>query len=350
MTATAPGPSRRPTLSDVARRAGVSPMSVSRSLRGDTGVSAATRARVLEAVDELGYRPNDSARSLKLGRGSDLIGVVVTHFSNPFYSRLALGVEEVIEKRGKRVILGNTEEDPDRERELVQNLLERRVDGIVVVPSSYDHSHMNEPAMRGTPVVLAGRPPVGLDADCVLVDDFGGAHEVTRRLLAEGHRRIAFIGTPPAAYTGAERYRGYCAALDEQGVRVTSRYVDRSGTDTVTAEAAAARMLRLSTPPTAIFAANNRLALGVLRAIGSRDQIGFAAFDDLEYASLLDRSMTYVSFDAEQMGRGAGELLLRRLDERSAGGEERAERPASRVVVHVDVVTQHARSREPRQD
>ncbi len=315
-------------------------------MRGESGVSAATRAKVLEVVEELGYRLNDSARSLKLGRGSDLVGVVVTHFANPFYSRLALGVEAVIEKRGMRVILGNTEEDPERERELVQNLLERRVDGIVVVPSSYDHSHMKEQAMRGTPVVLAGRPPVALDADCVLVDDFGGAREVTRRLLEEGHRRVAFIGTPPAAYTGAERHRGYCVALDEQSVPVTSDYVDRSGTDTVTAEAAATRMLRLSTPPTAIFAANNRLALGVLRAIGPRDHIGFAAFDDLEYASLLNRDITFVSFDAEQMGRSAGELLLQRLDERSAGGRHmQAERPVSRVVVQVNVVSQHARSR-----
>lgn len=335
----------RPTLNDVATRAGVSPMSVSRALRGDTGVSAATRARVLEVVDELGYRRNDSARSLKLGRGSDLVGVVVTNFANPFYARLALGVEAAIEKGGRRVILGNTEEDPERERRLVQNLLERRVDGIVVVPSSYDHGHMSERALGGTPLVLAGRPPVGLDVDCVLVDDFGGARRVTHGLLEEGHERVAFIGNPPAVYTGAERYRGYCAALDEHGLPVVGDYVDRSSTDAATAESAVERMFRLSSPPTAIFAGNNRLALGVLRALGSRDHIGFAAFDDLEYASLLDRSMTLASFDAEQMGRFAGELLLQRLDEHSAGGEVQVERPASRVVVPVDVVSQHARGR-----
>lgn len=332
-----------PTLKDVAKQAGVSTMSASRALRGDRGVTATTRDRVLEAARTLGYRSNQWARSLKLGRGSDLIGVVVTHLANPFYSGLALGVQAAVEDSGKHVVLANTDEDPRRERRLVQNLLERRVDGIVIVPSGYDHAYLNASAMRGTPLVLAGRPPVGISADCVLVDDFGGTLHAIRQLLDEGHQRIAFIGNPPAVYTGAERYRGYGAAMDEKGLAVAPDQVDRTCTDAADAEAAVRRMLRQDQPPTAVFAANNRLALGALRALSSRADVAFAAFDDLEYASLLHRGMTLVSYDPQEMGRKAGALLLRRISEGAAEGEEEPGTwPASRVIVPVKGVS-HSR-------
>jgi LacI family transcriptional regulator len=327
-----------PTLKDVAKQAGVSTMSASRALRGDRGVTDATRDRVLEAARTLGYRSNQWARSLKLGRGSDLIGVIVTHLANPFYSGLALGVQAAVEGAGKHVVLGNTDEDPGRERRLVQNLLERRVDGIAVVPSGYDHAYLGASALRGTPVVLAGRPPVGISADCVLVDDFGGTLQAIRQLLNEGHRRIAFIGNPPSVYTGAERYRGYGAAMDEKGLAITPAHVNRTCTDAADAEQAVLRMLGRNPPPTAVFAANNRLALGVLRALSSRDDVAFAAFDDLEYASLLHRSLTLVTYDPQEMGRRTGELLLRRINETSTDVEEPGDWPASRVIVPVKVI------------
>lgn len=327
---------RRPTLKDVAERAGVSMMSASRTLRGDRGVSATTRDRVLRAADDLGYRRNESARNLRLGGGSNLVGVIVTHLENPFYARLTLGVQQTIQARGMGVVLGNTEEDPDRERELIRNLLERGVDGIVVVPASYQHEHLSETATYGTPVVLAARPPTGVDVDCVLVDDFEGARQATRHLHHEGYDRIAFIGNPPAIYTGAERYRGYCAALDEQGLPAPDSYVDRSCTGATSAEQAAGRMLDSATPPTAIFTANNRLALGALRALGARRDIGFATFDELEYASLLDRIVTVVSYDPEEIGRRAGDLLGRRIDERLSGSVAER-RPASRALVPVSL-------------
>ena len=307
-------------------------MSASRTLRGEGGVSEQTRARVQQAAEELGYRRNASARSLRLDAGSDLVGVVVTHLANPFYARLTLGVQMAVESRGMRVLLANTEESSERERELIQNLLERRVDGMVVVPSGYDHEHLDPQALQGTPVVLASRPPSGPDLDCVLVDDFGGARQATLRLLEEGHRRIGFVGNPPAVYTGAERYRGYCAALEESSLKESRRYVDRSAVDAASAERSAIRMLSFDRPPTAFFATNNRLALGVLRAVRCfSSEVSLAAFDDLEYADLLDRRPALVGYDAEEVGRKAGELLVRRMDER---GESR-DRAASRVVVPV---------------
>lgn len=330
---TSGGP-RRPTLRDVAERADVSMMSASRALRGDRGVSDGLRERVLRAAEELGYRRNESARQLRLGSGSNLVGVIVTHLSNPFYARLTLGVQQVMQARGMEVVLGNTEEDPGRERELIGNLIERDVDGIVLVPSGYRHEHLEGLLARGTPVVLASRPATGHDLDCVLVDDFDGARQATRHLSEAGHERIAFVGNPPAVYTGAERYRGYCAALEEGGLPLRDAYVDRGCADATTAEHAVSRMLRSSSPPTAVFTSSNRLALGALRALGDGREIGFATFDELEYASLLDRAVTMVSYDAEEIGRRAGDLLGQRLDERASTREPR---PAARSLVPVSL-------------
>src|SRR5205807_1361311 len=149
---------------------------------------------------------------------------VVTNLANPFYSQLALGLEAAVAERGMRVMLGNSGEDPARERRLVHDFASRRLDGLVVVPASNDHSHLGADQLRGMPVVLAARPPVRIEADSVLLDDFGGTWEVTRQLIDAGHCRIAFLGLPGASWTGSERYRGYCAALDEAGIEVDPRY------------------------------------------------------------------------------------------------------------------------------
>lgn len=146
-----------PTMRDVAARAGVSAMTVSRVLKDDARVSGTTRERVLAAVEALGYRRNETARSLRLG-GSGMIGLVVTNLANPFYSRLALGVQEVASEHGLRVLLSNTAEQADRERGLVEDLASRQVDGVIVVPAGSSHRHLAPAALRGMPIVLASRP------------------------------------------------------------------------------------------------------------------------------------------------------------------------------------------------
>jgi LacI family transcriptional regulator len=319
----------RPTLRDVAERAQVSPMTVSRALREDAGVSAATRARVLEAVASLGYRPNEAARNLRLGRSDGLIGLVVTNLGNPFYSQLALGLESVLADRGMRVMLGNSGEDPARERRLVQDFASRRLDGVVVVPASHDHRHLAVDQLGGMPVVLAASPPVKIDVDAVLLDDFGGTWEATRHLIEAGHQRIAFLGLPAATWTGSERYRGYCAALDEAGIAVDDRYSAHRQRDVVAAERAALQLLDLPDPPTAIFAANNRNTIGAYRAIRARGaDVTLAGFDDFELADLLGLPLTVVAYDPRELGREAARLLCDRIN-----GQKRGESAAPRRVV-----------------
>jgi LacI family transcriptional regulator len=325
-----------PTLRDVAARAGVSPMTVSRVLHDDPRVAHPTRQLVLAAVDALGYRRNELARNLRLGGTSGLLGLVVTNLANPFYSQLALGVEAVAGEAGLKVILGNTGEDIDRERRLVEELASRRVDGMIVVPAGADHSHLGRQSLGNVPVVLGARPPSNLESDCVLVDDFGGSREATARLIARGARRPGFLGLPPAAWTGSERFRGFCVALDEAGIRLDERYVRRNQRTIETAEAAAREILAMPDPPDSFFCANSRNTLGAYRAISARGlPIGLAGFDDFELADMLGMPLIVVAYDPEELGRQAARLLLERM---GRAGASAVGGPPRRVVIPTTVV------------
>ncbi|MFI0901068.1 LacI family DNA-binding transcriptional regulator [Streptomyces sp. NPDC020983] len=306
-----------PTMHDVGKLAQVSAMTVSRVLKNDPGVSEATRERVFAAVDRLGYRRNETARSLRLG-GSGMIGLVVTNLANPFYSRLALGVQEVATEHGFRVVLSNSADQVDKEPGLVDGLVDHQVEGLIVVPAGSRQKHL-EVAMRHVPVVLAARPPAGLDTDCVLVEDFHGAREATACLLAEGHTRVAFLGNPPALYTGTERLRGFWAAHEEAGVEPDSTLIRQGLVDAVTAERATAELLDLPNAPTALFCANNRISQGAIRVLlKTGTSIPLAGFDDFDLSDVLGLSLTLVSYDADEIGRQAARLLLDRLGNRGA--------------------------------
>jgi len=324
-----------PTLRDVAGRAGVSPMTVSRSLHGDPRVSDATRRRVLEAVDELGYRRNELARNLRLGRTSGLVGLVVTNLANPFYSQLALGVEAIAGEHGLKVMLGNTGEDVERERRLVEEFSARRVDGMIVVPAGSDHAHLSPARTGRIPIVLGARPPSKLELDCVLVDDFNGAREATARLIARGARRVGFLGLPPTAWTGSERYRGFCVALEEAGVPLDDRYVRRAQRTIAASEDAARELLGLTEPPDALFCANSRITVGAFRAIrGTGASTMLAGFDDFELADMLGLPLIVVAYEPEELGRQAARLLIDRMGQGRGG----AATPPRRVVIPTTVV------------
>ncbi|WP_078900227.1 LacI family DNA-binding transcriptional regulator [Streptomyces sp. SBT349] len=326
----APGSkAERPTLRDVAKRAAVSAMTVTRVLRDDPRVLPGTRERVLAAVAELGYRPNAMARSLRLGHGSGLVGLVVTNLANPFYSRLALGVDSVVAPHGLKTVIGNTRQDLDSERELVADLVGRRVDGIIAVPAGGDQRHLAAAVAQGVPVVCASRPPAGFEADHVLVDDFGGARNATDRLLALGHRRIGFLGPPAAVYTSTERLRGHRAALRAAGLPDDERYVRQGQQDIEQAARAAGELLALPDPPTALFCSNNRNTIGAFRAVtAAGGDTALAGFDDFELADALGLPLIIQAYDSDELGREAGRLLVDRMRSAPGGGA-----PARRTVL-----------------
>jgi LacI family transcriptional regulator len=333
-----------PTMKAVATLAEVSAMTVSRVLRGDTGVSADKRARVEAAVRELGYRPNTLARNFRHGQGTGTIGLIVTNLANPFYARLALGIEAAVAEEGLRVMITNTAGDAARERDAVRDFSARRVDGVILVPAGADQAYLAEELPTTLPVVTVARPPAGFEADCVLVDDFGGAYAATSRLLAAGHRRIGFLGNPPSVYTGSERYRGYSAALHEAGIDPDDALVKRGQEDLASAEAAAAELLALPAPPTAVFCTNNRNTLGAYRALRHHDaNATLAGFDDFDLADVLSVPVLVVDYDPDEIGRRAAQLLGERLARSGTGVL-----PPRRVVVRTTIIA-HGEDHGPAQ-
>ena len=305
---------RRPTMADVARAAGVSLKTVSRVVNDESGVREETVAVVRETIAVLGFSRNDHARALRHGRRSGLFGLVIEDVSNPFYSAIARGVEEVARSRGMLAIAASSDEDREQERNLVRLFCERRVDGLLVVPTGDDHEYMLPELRSGTRVVFIDRPPGNIQADVVLLDNVGGTRTGVEHLLAQGHRRIAFIGDEPSIFTATERLRGYREALRQAGVAADESLVKLGAHDTDTAERFVHDLLALPEPPTALFTGNNRMTVGALRVLGRKPSaLALVGFDDIELAEMLAVPVSLVAYDAAELGRQAAELIVQRL-------------------------------------
>ncbi|WP_030753697.1 LacI family DNA-binding transcriptional regulator [Streptomyces griseus] len=307
----------RPTMKDVAARAGVGLKTVSRVVNGEPGVTPETERRVREAIDVLGFRRNDGARVLRKGRTAT-VGLVLEDLADPFYGQLGRAVEEVARAHGTLLINGSSAEDPEREQELALALCARRVDGLIVIPAGDDHRYLEPEIRAGVATVFADRPAGLIDADAVLSDGFGGAREGVAHLIAHGHRRIGFVGDRPRIHTAAERLRGYRAAMEDAGLPVDERWVAPGPTDPRRVTEAVEGMLAGPDPVTALFAGNNRVAVTAVRLLAARTARGDGApvalvgFDDVELGDVL--GVTVIAQDPAALGRTAAEQLFRRLD------------------------------------
>jgi LacI family transcriptional regulator len=310
---------------DVASTAGVSLKTVSRVVNGEAGVRADTAARVEAAIARLGFARNDVARSLRHGRANAL-GLVIEDVANPFYSAIARTVEDAAHARSHILITGSCEEDAVRERELVLRLLRRSVDALLIVPAGGDHRYLLPEIGAGTPIVFLDRPPRGIEADTVLLDNLGGARAAVEHLLRQGHRRIAFVGDPPSLYTAGERLAGYRAAFAAAGVVPDDALISAGSHDAASAERAVRDLLALpaNQRPTALFTANNRNTVGALRALRNAPApIALVGFDDFELADMLAVPITVVRHDAAAMGRIGAELAYARLEGEDALPQKR---------------------------
>jgi LacI family transcriptional regulator len=324
-----PAPAR-PTLAQVAAVSGVSLKTASRALNGEPNVAAATARKVQEAADLLGFRLNGIARELRRGAMSTLVGLVIGDLGNPFYARLANGIERELRSRGLQLITASTDEDPAAEPPLVNALLQRRVRALLIVPSSEDHAYLAPETRHGVPIVFVDRPPVGLLADAVLLDNRAGARAGVAHLLEQGHRRIALVGDYPWLSTNRDRVAGFGDAMRAAGVADWRALVHEGAHDAASAEQGVAELLGSAAPPTALFTTNNLITTGALRAVrGHRPPVGIVGFDDLEHGDLLD--VTVVAYDAEEMGRAATRLALARID--GAAGPSRTVTMPTRLRV-----------------
>ena len=302
---------------DVASTAGVSLKTVSRVVNGEDGVRPATAARVEAAIARLGFARNDVARSLRHGRANAL-GLVIEDVANPFYSAIARAVEDVAHARSHILITGSCEEDAERERELVLRLLRRSVDALLIVPAGDDHRYLLPEIGAGTPIVFLDRPPRGVEADTVLLDNVGGARAAVEHLLATGTERIAYVGDKPHALHRRRAPRRLPRrAATTPACAPTTGLVSAGSHDAASAERAARALLALPADrrPTALFTANNRNTVGALRALRDGDgTIALVGFDDFELADMLAVPVTVVGHDPAEMGRIGAEMAYERLD------------------------------------
>lgn len=308
----------RPTMKDVAALAGVAIKTVSRVMNGEPTVAADLATRVHEAADKLGYRPNLTASSLRRGdRRTATIGLLLEDVANPFSAALLRAVEDQARERQVQILIGSLDEDPDRERELAMTLIDRGVDGLVIVPAARDQSYLLAERKRGTSVVFLDREPRFLEADAVVCDNHRGAVAAIDHLRSFGHRRIAYLGDWITIATAAQRFDGYQQALERAGLPADPLIV-RHGLRTVDAATqAVTEIISLPDPPTALFASQNLVTIGAIKALrrrGLQDTIALVGFDDFPLADVLVPGITVVTQDVAGLGRLATQLLFRRLD------------------------------------
>jgi LacI family transcriptional regulator, galactose operon repressor len=303
---------------DVAALAGVSLKTVSRVVNGEPGVSPVLMARVETAARALDYTLDHAASTLRrTNRKSATIGLLLKNIANPFSAALYRAIENVARTRGVVAFAGSLDEDPERERALATLFSTRRVDGLIVVPAGSDQSYLQGEAEAGLPMVFVDRPPLFLDADAILTDNREGARTGVRHLLAVGHRRIAYLGDLITIATARERHDGYLDALRGAGLTPDRSLIRDDLHTSDAAEAATVEILGGSDPPTAIFASQNLVTIGAIRALRrlrQQHQVAIVGFDDFLLADLLEPAVSVVAQDPATIGRLAAETLFRRLD------------------------------------
>ncbi|PZG20029.1 LacI family transcriptional regulator [Micromonospora craterilacus] len=304
-------------IKQVAKHAGVSLGTVSNVLNRPDLVSPTTRQKVLDAITALGYVRNDSARQLRAGR-SRTVAILVLDVSNPFFTDVVRGAEAVVEEAGGMLIVCNSGEDPHREQRHLDMLEEQRVQGLLVTPvSDGRHPRLDAFVERGIPVVLVDRGSGHPSRCSVAVDDVTGGRLAAEHLAERGHERIAYVGGPITIRQVADRHLGAATALAERDVPLDLQLVKTSSLSVDAGRQAADDLAALPPDqrPTAVFCANDLLALGLLQgsiAHGLRvpEDIAIVGYDDIEFAAAAAVPLSSVRQPRAQLGRTAAELLL----------------------------------------
>jgi len=323
----------RVTIAEVAALAGVSPTTVSHVFSGKRVVSSATRERVLEIVQTLGYRPNNVARNLRT-RQSKMVAVVVPDITNPFYSVLTRGLADALSGADYGTFVCNTDGDVAREQRFIEDVLDRGVDGVVMAAVNVSPEAIVALADLGTPFVCMGTDVEHPHVDRIWADDIAGSREATAHLLAHGADRVAMIQGPDDS---GGRGEGYREALETAGVPFRPELVVHGDWTRHGGHDAMCRLLELRERPAAVFCANDLMAIGAMDAAheaGLRipEDLRLAGFDDIEAATLVSPALTTVQNASYETGRTAGELLLDRMTGRHGRGQRSVVLPCRLVV------------------
>ncbi|MBE0478505.1 LacI family DNA-binding transcriptional regulator [Candidatus Aerophobetes bacterium] len=305
------------TIKDVARKVGVSASTVSRVMRGKANISPETTKRVLQHVKKMGYFPDSGARAM-VKKETKTIGVSVSDISNPFYPPLIRGIENTVNKFAYSIILCNTDEDTKKEEQYLKIMLEKRIDGLIVSPTSPKIPILKMFEIRNIPIVCIDRSLENIEADTVCVDNAHGAFMATEHLIKLGHKRVAIVTGIKGIATTEERLKGYLDALTRYGIEKDLSLIVR-GNSTIQGSIEATKSLfKLKSPPTCIFSANNLMLIGTyiaLKKLKKRipEDIAVIGFDDFDWAEALAPTPTVVSQPNYTIGATAAQILMQRI-------------------------------------
>lgn len=324
------------TIHDVARLAEVSSVTVSRVINRAGNVKPATQARVEQAIDALGYVPSSAAQSMRSKRTRTL-ALIVPDIQNVFWTTVARGVEDATQSRAYSVFLCNTDENMAKQERYLDVLISQRVDGVIIAPCSVAAEPMARLRDRAIPTVVIDRRVDDWEVDNVSGDSLGGARALVQHLIALGHRRIAMLAGPAATTTASDRVAGYRQALAEAGIDADQRLIHFGEYKAQSGAQMIAQILEAQGQPTAVFAANNAIAMGVIAEAGRRGlriphDLALVSFDDLpDASSQLFPFLTVAAQPAYEIGARAAELLFDRLE----GGDAL---PPRRVVLPTHLI------------
>lgn len=305
------------TMRDVARLAGVSVGSVSAVINEKATASAGLKERVQAAMEALDYHPDHVARSLKV-RHTHTVGMVIPDISNPFFTELMLGAEIAARARRYSIILCNSSEDPALERQCLNALFSRRVDGVILAPADV-HGAQDRFTSRRFPMVLVDRVPPHFKGLAVIANNLEAAYQGARHLIGLGHQRIAIITGRLDLSTGIDRLEGFRKAMQEAHLLVRDEYIQRGNFQLETGYQRGLKLLSLPEPPTAVFCCNNKLTLGLMRVLAEHgvscpEQVSVLGFDDFDWAASFRPRLTTLAQPTFEMGKRAMDLLLRKIE------------------------------------
>ncbi|WP_301107475.1 LacI family DNA-binding transcriptional regulator [Sporosarcina sp.] len=307
----------KPTIQDVAKHADVSIATVSRVINNQSGVREVTEKRILNAIKELGYVRSAVARSMKK-KETKMIGIIIPDISNPFFPKVVSGIEQQARKKGYYTMLSNTSESPIVEKEIINMLVERGVDGIVITTADENGEQFQILQDQGIPVVALDRSINQFEFDTVLIDNIDGAYQAVKRLILQGHREIAIICGPLNTTPGRDRYAGYMKALADYDIPLNEEFVVQGSFSEEGGYAATLSLSQLDAKPTAVFSSNNLMSIGCMKALQDSEwelgeELAFIGFDDIEIATFTKPKLSVVSRPMNTLGELAFQLLHERI-------------------------------------
>ena len=326
-----------PTILDVAKLAGVSTTTVSHFINGTRYISDDLKEKVEKAIAELDYHPNSMARGLRRGE-SKTIGLIVPDNSNPFFAEVLRQIENVGYENGYSVILCNSDGDIEKEAAYSNLLVNKQVDGIIFITTNNSCEHLQQLITSGIPILLVDRDIPLKSSDVLLVNNFQGGYDAANYLIRLGHRKIACVTGPSSLTPSAERVKGYRQALMDAGIAVHPEWILSGDFQVEGGERGIEQILRMVERPSAIFACNDMMALGVLRGLQNSgfsipQDFSLIGFDDILLSSIVSPALTTIAQPVDEMSKLAIELLVKRIQNKKVGSSEERIILPTRLVI-----------------